>query len=179
MMVREFMEERAWEAAGKRPAIIFLTHVKDMNILHTYWWNAQNKSGSQETVSIVGYAKVPKDSVPAVLATSGQRGISVERLSNSGARPMVEWCGGATPLVPARSCPPVRLPEEAEAEKSRLHSAEKRFGVVWDDLHAYKEDRMLYPTLPVMMSVDELPKEGTSPCARRPSAGLTAASSRA
>lgn len=35
---------------------------------------------------------------------------------------------------------------------------EKRFGVHWNELHAYK-DRMLYPVLPTCMGVEELPKD--------------------
>mmetsp|Transcript_100056 Transcript_100056/g.173693 ORF Transcript_100056/g.173693 Transcript_100056/m.173693 type:complete len:195 (-) Transcript_100056:35-619(-) len=45
-----------------------------------------------------------------------------------------------------------------EPEKSRLASAEKRFGVSWKELHAYK-DKMIYPVLPTMMAVEELPKD--------------------
>uniref|UniRef100_A0A6U6JU72 Uncharacterized protein n=1 Tax=Zooxanthella nutricula TaxID=1333877 RepID=A0A6U6JU72_9DINO len=47
---------------------------------------------------------------------------------------------------------------QQEPEKSRLASAEKRFGVTWQDLHAYK-DRMLFPVLPTCMGVEELPKD--------------------
>lgn len=45
-----------------------------------------------------------------------------------------------------------------EPEKSRLASAEKRFGVSWKELHGYK-DKMIYPVLPTMMAVEELPKD--------------------
>lgn len=45
-----------------------------------------------------------------------------------------------------------------EPEKSRLASAEKRYGVTWNELHAYK-DKMVFPQLPVMMAVEELPKD--------------------
>mmetsp|Transcript_44835 Transcript_44835/g.124762 ORF Transcript_44835/g.124762 Transcript_44835/m.124762 type:complete len:202 (-) Transcript_44835:256-861(-) len=47
---------------------------------------------------------------------------------------------------------------QQEPEKSRLATAEKRFGLTWHELHAYKE-RMLYPVLPTCMAVDELPKD--------------------
>mmetsp|Transcript_25467 Transcript_25467/g.59289 ORF Transcript_25467/g.59289 Transcript_25467/m.59289 type:complete len:199 (-) Transcript_25467:223-819(-) len=50
------------------------------------------------------------------------------------------------------------LGKKQESEKSRLASHEKRFGVTWFDLHAYK-DRMTYPGLPTMMASEELPKE--------------------
>mmetsp|Transcript_91595 Transcript_91595/g.144787 ORF Transcript_91595/g.144787 Transcript_91595/m.144787 type:complete len:196 (+) Transcript_91595:42-629(+) len=43
-----------------------------------------------------------------------------------------------------------------EPEKSRLVSAEKRFGMTWKELHSYK-DKMVYPILPTMMAVEELP----------------------
>eukprot|EP00927_Polykrikos_kofoidii_P007511 TRINITY_DN13086_c0_g1_i1.p1 TRINITY_DN13086_c0_g1~~TRINITY_DN13086_c0_g1_i1.p1 ORF type:complete len:207 (+),score=45.88 TRINITY_DN13086_c0_g1_i1:114-734(+) len=42
-----------------------------------------------------------------------------------------------------------------EPEKSRLASAEKRFGLTWSELHAYK-DRMAFPQLPTCMGVEEL-----------------------
>jgi len=45
-----------------------------------------------------------------------------------------------------------------ENEKSRLASAEKRYGVTWNELHAYK-DKMVYPVLPTCMAVDELSKD--------------------
>eukprot|EP00928_Gymnodinium_smaydae_P065678 TRINITY_DN48785_c0_g1_i1.p1 TRINITY_DN48785_c0_g1~~TRINITY_DN48785_c0_g1_i1.p1 ORF type:complete len:229 (-),score=46.07 TRINITY_DN48785_c0_g1_i1:281-874(-) len=45
-----------------------------------------------------------------------------------------------------------------EPEKSRLASAEKRFGINWNELHAYKE-KMIYPILPTCMGVEELPKD--------------------
>eukprot|EP00927_Polykrikos_kofoidii_P032382 TRINITY_DN27605_c0_g1_i1.p1 TRINITY_DN27605_c0_g1~~TRINITY_DN27605_c0_g1_i1.p1 ORF type:complete len:201 (+),score=31.26 TRINITY_DN27605_c0_g1_i1:132-734(+) len=45
-----------------------------------------------------------------------------------------------------------------EPEKSRLASAEKRFGLTWAELHAYK-DRMAFPMLPTCMGVEELSKD--------------------
>mmetsp|Transcript_150659 Transcript_150659/g.419956 ORF Transcript_150659/g.419956 Transcript_150659/m.419956 type:complete len:200 (-) Transcript_150659:211-810(-) len=45
-----------------------------------------------------------------------------------------------------------------EPEKSRLASAEKRFGLTWNELHSYK-DKMLFPVLPTCMGVDELSKD--------------------
>merc|ERR1712187_172507 len=50
------------------------------------------------------------------------------------------------------------LGKQGEAEKSRLHTAEKRHGFTWTDLHAYK-DKMIYPVLPTCMGVDELDKD--------------------
>eukprot|EP00405_Crypthecodinium_cohnii_P009043 CAMPEP_0206432424 /NCGR_PEP_ID=MMETSP0324_2-20121206/7924_1 /ASSEMBLY_ACC=CAM_ASM_000836 /TAXON_ID=2866 /ORGANISM="Crypthecodinium cohnii, Strain Seligo" /LENGTH=199 /DNA_ID=CAMNT_0053898485 /DNA_START=65 /DNA_END=664 /DNA_ORIENTATION=- len=47
---------------------------------------------------------------------------------------------------------------QQEPEKSRLTSAEKRYGLTWDELHAYK-DRMLFPQLPTCMGVEELSKD--------------------
>mmetsp|Transcript_42864 Transcript_42864/g.118521 ORF Transcript_42864/g.118521 Transcript_42864/m.118521 type:complete len:203 (-) Transcript_42864:148-756(-) len=47
-----------------------------------------------------------------------------------------------------------------EPEKSRLASAEKRFGLTWNELHAYK-DKMAFPVLPVQMGVEELAKDIT------------------
>eukprot|EP00930_Biecheleria_cincta_P027085 TRINITY_DN19027_c0_g1_i2.p1 TRINITY_DN19027_c0_g1~~TRINITY_DN19027_c0_g1_i2.p1 ORF type:complete len:199 (+),score=28.14 TRINITY_DN19027_c0_g1_i2:68-664(+) len=48
--------------------------------------------------------------------------------------------------------------KQQEPEKARLNTAEKRHGLTWTELHAYK-DRMLFPILPTMMGVDELPKD--------------------
>mmetsp|Transcript_23297 Transcript_23297/g.65851 ORF Transcript_23297/g.65851 Transcript_23297/m.65851 type:complete len:202 (+) Transcript_23297:97-702(+) len=48
--------------------------------------------------------------------------------------------------------------KQQEPEKSRLASAEKRYGLTWQELHAYK-DRMLFPQLPTVMGVEELPKD--------------------
>mmetsp|Transcript_14314 Transcript_14314/g.42603 ORF Transcript_14314/g.42603 Transcript_14314/m.42603 type:complete len:202 (+) Transcript_14314:95-700(+) len=45
-----------------------------------------------------------------------------------------------------------------EPEKSRLATAEKRFGVYWSELHSYK-DKMLFPVLPTCMGVDELAQD--------------------
>lgn len=45
-----------------------------------------------------------------------------------------------------------------EPEKSRLSSAEKRYGLTWNELHGYKE-KMVFPVLPVCMGVEELPKD--------------------
>eukprot|EP00929_Paragymnodinium_shiwhaense_P081028 TRINITY_DN42310_c0_g1_i1.p1 TRINITY_DN42310_c0_g1~~TRINITY_DN42310_c0_g1_i1.p1 ORF type:complete len:200 (-),score=66.91 TRINITY_DN42310_c0_g1_i1:161-760(-) len=45
-----------------------------------------------------------------------------------------------------------------EPEKSRLASAEKRFGLTWNELHAYK-DKMAFPLLPTQMGVEELAKD--------------------
>merc|ERR1719350_821601 len=50
------------------------------------------------------------------------------------------------------------LGKQQEPEKSRLASAEKRFGLTWNDLHSYK-DKMLFPQLPTCMGVEELPKD--------------------
>ncbi|CAJ1340145.1 unnamed protein product, partial [Effrenium voratum] len=50
------------------------------------------------------------------------------------------------------------LGRQQEPEKARLNSAERRHGLTWTELHAYK-DRMTFPVLPTMMAVDELPKD--------------------
>eukprot|EP00439_Symbiodinium_sp_Y106_P054363 s4062_g7.t1 len=50
------------------------------------------------------------------------------------------------------------LGRQQEPEKARLNSAEKRHGLTWTELHGYK-DRMLFPILPTMMGVEELPKD--------------------
>mmetsp|Transcript_101156 Transcript_101156/g.200919 ORF Transcript_101156/g.200919 Transcript_101156/m.200919 type:complete len:203 (+) Transcript_101156:63-671(+) len=42
-----------------------------------------------------------------------------------------------------------------EAEKSRLATSEKRFGMTWNELHSYK-DKMSLPMLPTCMGVEEL-----------------------
>jgi len=44
-----------------------------------------------------------------------------------------------------------------EPEKSKLASAEKRFGITWREMHAYK-DLMEFPKLPTQMAVEEIPK---------------------
>ncbi|CAK8988466.1 unnamed protein product [Durusdinium trenchii] len=50
------------------------------------------------------------------------------------------------------------LGRQQEPEKARLNSAEKRHGLTWTEMHAYK-DRMTFPILPTMMGVEELPKD--------------------
>eukprot|EP00933_Yihiella_yeosuensis_P043064 TRINITY_DN3778_c0_g4_i1.p1 TRINITY_DN3778_c0_g4~~TRINITY_DN3778_c0_g4_i1.p1 ORF type:complete len:220 (-),score=46.99 TRINITY_DN3778_c0_g4_i1:191-790(-) len=50
------------------------------------------------------------------------------------------------------------LGKQQEPEKARLNTAEKRHGLTWTELHAYK-DRMIFPQLPTQMSVEELPKD--------------------
>eukprot|EP00440_Ansanella_granifera_P013899 gb/GFBE01015101.1/.p1 GENE.gb/GFBE01015101.1/~~gb/GFBE01015101.1/.p1 ORF type:complete len:199 (+),score=38.17 gb/GFBE01015101.1/:1-597(+) len=50
------------------------------------------------------------------------------------------------------------LGRQQEPEKARLNTAEKRHGLTWTELHAYK-DRMVFPILPTMMGTDELPKD--------------------
>eukprot|EP00931_Biecheleriopsis_adriatica_P115907 TRINITY_DN91650_c0_g1_i1.p1 TRINITY_DN91650_c0_g1~~TRINITY_DN91650_c0_g1_i1.p1 ORF type:complete len:201 (-),score=41.88 TRINITY_DN91650_c0_g1_i1:102-704(-) len=52
------------------------------------------------------------------------------------------------------------LGRQQEPEKARLNTAERRHGLSWTELHAYK-DRMVFPALPTMMHVDELPKDIT------------------
>mmetsp|Transcript_36713 Transcript_36713/g.83041 ORF Transcript_36713/g.83041 Transcript_36713/m.83041 type:complete len:201 (+) Transcript_36713:108-710(+) len=47
---------------------------------------------------------------------------------------------------------------QQEPEKSRLASSEKRFGMSWNELHAYK-DKMLFPALPTCMAVEELSQD--------------------
>mmetsp|Transcript_29083 Transcript_29083/g.66902 ORF Transcript_29083/g.66902 Transcript_29083/m.66902 type:complete len:188 (+) Transcript_29083:79-642(+) len=50
------------------------------------------------------------------------------------------------------------LGKKQESEKSKLSSYEKRFGIGWFDMHSYK-DKMAYPVLPTMMSMEELPQD--------------------
>merc|ERR550514_1291665 len=48
--------------------------------------------------------------------------------------------------------------KQQEPEKSKLATVEKRFGLTWRELHAYK-DRMIFPILPTCMGVEELDKD--------------------